>query len=187
MTALHSAVRNFIEMDERSWIAFNNVFRQYQLAKGDFILRPGQICRHIYFLQTGLLRSFCLKDGDERNVAFALENSFVTDLKSLRSEQSAELAIQALEPSILFGVTKTDLIHLYQHHHQIEAFGRRLLETLLEEQEEQASWFRLYSAKERYDLLAQRQPFLLQRLSLGQVASYLGIRRETLSRIRGLK
>lgn len=174
-------------MDEPSWVAFNDAFREFQLGRGDFLLQPGQTCKHIYLVQEGLLRSFYMKEGDERNIAFALENSFVTDLKSLRSGQASELAIQALEPSTLLGVAKADLIRLYQQHHQIEAFGRRLLETLLEEQEEVASWFRLYSAKERYALLGQRYPSLLQRLPLGHLASFLGVRRETLSRIRRLK
>jgi len=187
MTALQNAIRKLVALDEADWLVFSNALVKHQLAKGDFILQPGQRCRHVYFVQSGLLRSFYLKDGDERNVAFSLENSFVTDLKSLRSEQPTELTIQALEPAVLVSITKADLINLYQTSHQIEAFGRRLLETLLEEQEEYASWFQLYSAKERYDLLIQKQPSLVQRLSLGQLASFLGIRRETLSRIRSLK
>lgn len=183
---MHKAIGKVSQLDENNWLLIKSISVKEYVGKGAFILQVGQICQHIFFLQTGLLRSFYTKEGDERNVAFTQENSFATDLKSLRSGQPAELSIQALEPSALLRIAKTDLIDLYQQSHQIETFGRRVLEALLEEQEEYASWFTRYSAKERYDLFVQKEPALLQRLSLSQIASFLGIRRETLSRIRRL-
>ncbi|GAB4020403.1 Crp/Fnr family transcriptional regulator [Spirosoma koreense] len=184
---MRDALRRLTQLDNDTWSAFDSALTEEKLNKGDLLLHPGQVCRHIFFLQTGLLRSFHIKDGDERNVAFTAENSFVTDLKSLRAGQPTELTIQALEPSLVLAIAKTDLIRLYGASHQIEAFGRTLLETLLEEQEEYATWFKLYSARERYDMFSQKQPSLLQRLSLSHLASFLGIRRETLSRIRRLR
>ncbi|QHV97309.1 Crp/Fnr family transcriptional regulator [Spirosoma endbachense] len=184
---MFDTLKKLTQLDEHSWSMFSHILTEHQYMKGETILQPGQLCKHIFFLQTGLLRSFQLKAGDERNVAFSLENSFLTDLKSLRNEQPSELTIQALEPSSVLSMAKVDLVGLYQQSHPIETLGRNLLETLLEEQEEYASWFTLYSAKERYDLLRQKKPDLIQRLPLGQLASYLGIRRETLSRIRRLK
>ncbi|MCE7062272.1 Crp/Fnr family transcriptional regulator [Dyadobacter sp. CY343] len=187
MTFIREGIRDITQFDEPDLLLFQQALTGRQIGKGQFLMQPGDTCRHIHFLQTGLLRSFYLKEEEERTIAFSLENSFCTDLKSLRSGQPSEIAIQALEPSVLLSISKSDLIRLYQQSHQIEAFGRRLLETLLEEQEEYLSWFRLYSAKERYDFMLQKHPGLLQRISLGQLASYLGIRRETLSRIRGLR
>ena len=184
---MRDAFKKLTQLDDEMWPVFNNALSENKLNKGDLLLHPGQVCRHIFFLQTGLLRSFHVKDGDERNLAFTAENAFVTDLKSLRAEQPTELTVQALEPSLVLSIAKLDLLKLYQASHQIEAFGRNVLETLLEEQEEYASWFKLYSAKERYDLFSQKQPSLIQRLSVSHLASFLGIRRETLSRIRRLK
>lgn len=181
------SLKKTIQLDEDTWLSFSQIVTPQQLMKGQTLVQPGQICRHIFFLQTGLIRRFYLKEGEERNVAFSLENSFFTDLKSLRNEEPSELTIQALEPSIVLKMAKIDLMNLYQQSHQIEALGRKLVESFLEEQEEYASWFALYSAKERYDLLIQQKPALLERLPLGQLASFLGIRRETLSRIRRLK
>lgn len=180
-------MNQFVSFEEDIWLLLRNVGVEHQLAKGVLILQPGQVCKHIIFLQSGLLRSFYITEGEERNVGFTLENGFVTDLKSLRSEQPSELSIQALESSTLLSIPKTDLVQLYDRSHQLEAFGRRLLEKLLEEQEEYAAWFTLYSARERYNLLVKKQPALVQRVPLGHLASFLGIRRETLSRIRKLK
>ncbi|MFD2933835.1 Crp/Fnr family transcriptional regulator [Spirosoma flavum] len=184
---MYAALKQVVSLDEDSWLLLRTVLVEYQLVKGDLILQPGQVCKHIYFLEAGLLRSFYLRDGDERNVAFTLENGFVTDLKSLRSGQASELSIQVLEASTLFSIPKADLLDLYRRSHQLEAFGRRLLESLLEQQEDYAAWFTRYSARERYDRLVNKQPDLVQRVSLGHLASFLGIRRETLSRIRSLK
>ncbi|WP_177236756.1 Crp/Fnr family transcriptional regulator [Spirosoma endophyticum] len=180
-------MNQIVTLDKDTWGLLRNVLVEHQLVKGDLLLKPGQVCKHIFFLQTGLLRSFYLTDGEERNVAFTLENSFVTDMKSLRSGQPAQLSIQALESSTLQSIPKADLLGLYERSHHLEAFGRRLLENLLEEQEEYAAWFTLYSARERYNRLVKKQPDLVQRVSLGHLASFLGIRRETLSRIRKLK
>jgi len=178
------AVRKVAPFDEAAWALLRAVMVPRRLAKNDFLVQPGQPCRHIYLVQHGLLRSFHLKEGDERNVAFAPENTFLTDLKSLRTGQPTGLFMQALEPSTVWGIAKTDLMERYQQSHQVESFGRNLLESMLEKQEEYTSWFTLYSAKERYERLVQQQPALVQRLSLGHLASYLGVRRETLSRLR---
>ncbi|GAB3976275.1 Crp/Fnr family transcriptional regulator [Spirosoma terrae] len=184
---MRDALKEITQLDDNTWQVFNNVITETSLQKGDLLVYPGQVCRHIYFLETGLLRSFLHQEGEERNVAFTSENAFVTDLKSLRSGQPTELTIQALEQSTVLQLAKTDLMRLYHESHQIETFGRQLLEALLEAREEYATWFTLHSAKERYELFSQKYPSLLQRLALGHIASFLGIRRETLSRIRHLK
>jgi CRP-like cAMP-binding protein len=180
-------LRKLTKFDNDTWKLFCNSFIQSDLNKGDFILQHHQVCKHIFFVEQGLLRSYQVEDGEERSIAFAQEGSFVTDLRSLRTEQPGELMIQALEPSKTLCISKRRLIELYQQSHQIEAFGRNLLETLLQEQQELSTWFRLHSAKDRYNLFIQKYPLLSQRLSLGHLASYLGVRRETLSRIRNHK
>lgn len=187
MPTIKTVISNLVQLDENSWNLFDKALDKQLIEKNQEILKPGENCQHIYFVETGLLRSFCIADGEEQNVAFTVENSFVTDLKSLRSGEKSELCIQALEPSVVFCISKNHLLALYKQSHQIEEFGRKLLESLLAENEEQMSWFRLFSARERYDRFANKYPQLLQRISLGHLSSYLGVRRETLSRIRKQK
>jgi CRP-like cAMP-binding protein len=178
-------LQSLTQFDPETWLLFSSRYRTIILEKNTVLLDPGKVCKHIFFIEKGLLRSFYIKDGEERNLQFSLEGSFATDLKSLRGEQPSELTIQAIEPTTVCQIAKTDLVDLYGQSHQIEAFGRSLLEKLLAQQEEYSSWFQLYSARERYELLQTQQPALLQRLSLTHLASFLGIRRETLSRVRG--
>ncbi len=146
------------------------------------------MARHIYFVESGYLKC-CLynKDGKEINLQFALENTFITNLKSLRTGAPSEYTILAGEPSTLWTFDKEDLLRLYGLSPEIESFGRRLLESLLIAQEEHGNLFKLHTPLERYHYLVQHQPELIQRVSLSQLSSYLGIARETLSRIRKQK
>jgi CRP-like cAMP-binding protein len=125
-----------------------------------------------------------LREDNEINTHFFFENSFITNLKSLRQQTPADLTIQTLENSTLFRFFATDLLRLYEQSPEIESLGRKLLELLLMEQEDQTRSFQLYSPQQRYQLLLEKQPHILQRISLTHLASYLGISRESLSRIR---
>jgi CRP-like cAMP-binding protein len=158
-----------------------------QVARGDYILKHGQVCSHITFVEKGLLRSFIDKDGVEINTEFIIENSFTTNLKSLRYSTPSDTSIQAGEDSVLYQFPKTALFSLYKESAAIESFGRKLLEQLLMEQEEHTNLFRIYSPAERYKYMQMYRPEIIQRVSLTQLASYLGVARETLSRIRKLK
>ena len=157
---------------------------QRKLSKGEAILKQGKTCKTILFVEKGYLRTFIDKDGLEINIGFTFEGHFTTDLKSLRSASPSDKTIQAGEPTIVYEFDKDKLLQLYQVSAEIESFGRKLLEQLLLAQEEHSQLFKIYTPAERYHFLQTNQPELLQRISLSQLASYLGIARETLSRIR---
>lgn len=161
-----------------------NAAQPQTLKKEQHLLQEGQVCKAIYYLEKGYLRSFYNKDGREINTRFSFENDFVTELKSLRTAAPSSYSIQAGEPTVVWEFTKEKLLNLYQQSVEIESFGRNLLEQMLIDQEEHANWFKVYSPAERYEHVVQQFPQLLQRVSLSQLSSYLGIARETLSRIR---
>lgn len=157
---------------------------QKQVPKGTHLLNEGQVCTSIYLVEQGYLRSYYNRGGNEINNGFSFEYSFATNLKSLRTGTASELCIQAAERCVVREFGKQELLALYAQSPEIESFGRTLLEHLLIEQEEQATFFRLYSPAERYQYLVAHHPRMLQRVSLSQLSSYLGVSRETLSRIR---
>ena len=84
-------------------------------------------------------------------------------------------------------IDKTKLLEAYKQSHQVETFGRKVLELIMAKQEEHSDSFKLLSPKQRFDTLVSQYPDFLQRVSLTQTASYLGISRETLSRFRAIK
>jgi CRP-like cAMP-binding protein len=155
------------------------------LAKGEQVLRPGQRGDAVYFVRHGLLRHYLLLDGREINTHFALPGTFTADFASLASHQPTALSIEALEASSLWVLRRADMLALYERAVELQAVGRELLEQLLAQQQLRVELLLRTSAAERYHYVQQRQPELLQAVSLRQLASYLGVSRETLSRVRG--
>jgi CRP-like cAMP-binding protein len=153
-------------------------------AKGAFLLREGAPCRHIHGIERGAVRVFQLVDRKDINLRFLFEDAYATDLKSLRSGQAADCSIQALEPTHTMTFDGAALRTLYDRSPEIERWGRHLLELLLIKEQDHANFFKLYSPEDRYAYLLEHEPRILARVSLSRLASYLGITRESLSRIR---
>lgn len=154
------------------------------VKKGNSLLAEGQHCHHIWFIENGACRAFYSNGIKEINTGFFFENTFVTNLKSLRNNEPSEYNIQAMEGGVLWRWHKEGLFQLYRQSPEIAAFGRQWLEQLLIAQETHTHWLKKNSPEERYLSVLSGHPELIQRVSLTQLSSYLGISRETLSRIR---
>ena len=159
--------------------------RAVTVPKEEWLLREGEVARSIFYIESGLVRSVRVEDGRDINLDFSLEGEFVTHLRSLRSHTGANYGLQALEPTTLVELSAAALREMYSRSPEIESFGRQIVEGLLMRQETHAHLFRLSSPAKRYRYIAESNAALLQRVSLTNLASYLGISRETLSRIRG--
>jgi CRP-like cAMP-binding protein len=157
---------------------------QKQFAKGEVIAHEGKVCANCWFIEKGFLRATTTKNGKEIHLNFWLEDTFATNLKSMRTQAASEFSIVAGEKTKVWEFDGAMLLKLYERSPQFESFGRKLLEELLIEQEEHINLFKLTTPTERYQYIARHQPRLLQRISLTMLSSYLGISRETLSRIR---
>ena len=136
------------------------------------------------FVENGFLRTYITKDGLEMNTEFTFEGGFTTNLKSLRASIPSETTIQAAAPATIDIFDKDELLNLYNLSSQIESFGRSLLEQIIISKDEYSNLLKFSSATEKYRYLQEHQPEMLQRISLSQLSSYLGVARETLSRIR---
>tara|TARA_R110000868_G_scaffold162330_1_gene393524 strand:- start:252 stop:842 length:591 start_codon:yes stop_codon:yes gene_type:complete len=181
---LYKRITVLSEISESSLDKFFEIAIHRHLAKGELVLKKGQICKTVVFVEKGYLRTFIEKDGKEINSLFSFEGCFTTNLKSLRTSTASETTIQAGEPSTIYEFDKDALLELYKVWPEIELFGKKLLEQLLIAQEEHLNLFKIYSPAERYQYLLVNKPEIFQRISLSQLSSYLGIARETLSRIR---
>lgn len=186
-TLLHKKITDLNEISVSSLDKLFKIATQRQFKKGETILKQGQICKTIMFVEKGYLRTFIDKNGTEINTDFTFDGNFTTNLKSLRSASPADNSIQAGEITTIYEFDKDKLLELYNVSVEIESFGRKLLEQLLIAREEHTNLFKIYSPTERYQYLQNNKPEILQRVSLTQLSSYLGIARETLSRIRKYK
>lgn len=125
-----------------------------------------------------------LKEDEEVTTALYTEGVCITNMKSLATKQPSSIFIQTLEDSVVVKLSKDELIALYEQAPELQGVGRVLTECMIAEETEWREIYTIYNPEERYKFLLKKAPVLLQKVPLQYVASYLGIRRETLSRIR---
>jgi CRP-like cAMP-binding protein len=130
------------------------------------------------------LRGFYTLSGKEITHWFAFENDFVTSFHSFITQEPTIENVQALEGSILWSISKERLNRLMTKHHEIESLVRKVYEKYYIRLEERYVNAQFKTATERYQQLLFENPHIIERVSLGHIASYLGISQETLSRIR---
>ncbi len=185
MENLKKYIQDSTALSEGSWLILHDCLTELNVKKGTYLLKEGEVCKSIFFLSLGFCKSFYNKDGKEINTAFYFENDFFTNITSLKNGEKSKYALKACEDSKLIKLDKLILLDAYQKSQEIESFGRKILELIVKKQEEQIDTFKLLTPTQRYQNLISLQPNILQRVSLTQISSYLGISRETLSRIRG--
>lgn len=164
--------------------ALDIVTKKVSIQKNLSIVNIGNRCQDLFFIEKGLLRGYYLLDGKEITNWFGSEGEFATCFYAFVAEKPSFENIQVLEDSVLTQVSFTDLQHLYKEFPETERLGRIITETYYIRLEERLLSLQFKTAKERYHHFIKSRPSLLQRTSLGQIASYLGITQETLSRIR---
>jgi CRP-like cAMP-binding protein len=158
--------------------------KQEELLKGDCLLGEGKICNHLYFVERGFLKVCTDHDGKEININFIFEGSFTSDLKSLKKQEPSPFSIKAGERTVVTSFTKEDLWERYSRVPEIERLCMRILGNFLIEQSECIAFQKLASPADKYRYLIEHNPRMIQRLSVSQLSSYIGVARETLSRIR---
>jgi CRP-like cAMP-binding protein len=160
-------------------------FYKIHLKKDDFFIQQGKICRQIAYINHGTLRTFYLNEkAEEITSCFCTENSLTTSYKSFILQEPSQLSIQALEETELLAINYDHLQELYRTSIAWQNIGRSVAEREYFVMEQYASVLNNESAKEKYLRLLNEQPAVLQKASIEDIATYLGVTRRTLSRIR---
>jgi CRP-like cAMP-binding protein len=161
------------------------VAKEVTFQKQEHLIDAGDKCNDLLFVQKGILRGYYTdEDGKEITNWFAEENEFATCFYAFVAQQPSFENIQALEDCKVVRLSNTALQSLYLKFPETERIGRIITENYYIRLEERLLNIQFKTAKERYQNLILSKPGLLQRASLGQIATYLGITQETLSRIR---
>lgn len=156
-----------------------------KVKKGTLLSIEGEFVQNLFFVIKGFFRGYVNQNGKLITTWFATENEFFTSFSSFVSQRPTVENIEALEESEVYYINYEALNQLYQEVPKFNIIGRKIVENYLIQFEERSFQLQCLTAKQRYDLLLNTQPELLQRANLGQIASYLGMTQETLSRIRG--
>lgn len=172
-----------ISDDDFSHLA--GIIHEKHFNKGEVILREGQVCKCYYFILSGCIRSFGLEHGREVNVKFFFEDDTACDFISFREEKPSKFHMVAMEDCTVYYFAKIEAVPIFQNTMSLHIVLFRFFQELYFEEEEHSNSFKLLSPKERYKFLLEHKPHYLQRIPLMRLASYLGMSRETLTRIRG--
>jgi CRP-like cAMP-binding protein len=175
---------DYCPLGEASWKLLEGILETKPITAKRMSLKEGHTCRFIDYLYAGSFRTFYNKEGEEISTALYVPGQFITNMKSLSRESPSEVNMQALEDSVVVRLQKQDMIGLYQKSAELQAAGRGLLEAMVVNENEWKEMYTLFDPAERYAFLMNKAPELVQKISLQHIASFLGIRRETLSRIR---
>jgi CRP/FNR family transcriptional regulator, anaerobic regulatory protein len=155
-----------------------------KLKKGDLLVRNGEVCNQVSFIEKGLLRFFYLVNGKEINTGFIAENEYISQYDSFLTRQSSTGNIDALEDCELINLSYEDMQILYKEIPILETFGRKMAELLFIMVSMQTTRLLTLSPEERYQSVIQMQPFIIQRVPQYMIASFIGITPEHLSRLR---
>lgn len=156
-----------------------------ELKKKDFFLEAGTVQKSIGFISKGLVRSFYVDhDGNEITVGFYAEEDYATHYPAFITQKPSNYFIQCLETTTFVCLSYNDIQRMYQQSHHIEKYGRLVAEEILKRQQERIESFIFQTAEERYLQFMKNHSIIFNRVSLSHLCSFLGIERQSLTRIR---
>lgn len=176
-------IQHYVTLSTENWKSIESCLTRQLIDKEALILEEGKICKHLYFLEQGLLRFFIYKDGNDITKYFTDTPYCFTSQKSFTTQQPSKESIETLESSIIWQMTYQDAYKLLSILAWSE-FIRKLLQEVQEYTEEILETLQTETAEQRYRNMLKENDQLLQRVPLKHLASYLGIAPQSLSRIR---
>ncbi|MEH0154460.1 Crp/Fnr family transcriptional regulator [Limibacter armeniacum] len=175
---------NIYSLPEASKQTLRNHIVEVSFPRGHILLRADRVEKSIYFIRQGIVRAYAKTVDNDITFWFGKEGDTVISMKSYVSNQKGYEDIELLESCELYELKTNTLQKLFDEDIHIANWGRRLAEQELVKTEERLISRQFRTAKERYVELLNQNPYLIQRVQLGHIASYLGITPVSLSRIR---
>lgn len=177
-------VKSIVKINANEEKAFLDALEIKKIKRNRLILEVGQVCNSIIFIKQGCIRYFYMKDGEEMTGQFFKENDWYTDFDSLLTGRPSEQNVQALEDCEYFQLSKTKLDKLYTEFPVFERFGRVMTEHAFLGVRHRNKMSTLLSPEERYISFIKNRAEIVQRIPQHYIASYLGIKPQSLSRIK---
>lgn len=165
----------------------SRALKQKSMKKGAFLLKADETCNHFYFLKSGLVKLF-FDNGDKNFImTFFREHSFFTELSSFNTARPSKYILAAVEPLELEYIDRLTIDALCKKHHCIETLFKKLNAMATVNMMNRISEMLEDDGKKRYHNFLSHSTDLMQRISLGDLADYIGITQVSLSRIRAQK
>ncbi len=194
---LRAYINHFIKLDDKEWHELSSLFEMVSFKKGEHIYGDSNISEAIYFITDGIVRSYKLEEsGKDFTWSFhclnmdtishrMLMDVAVVDYVSFTQGVPEELAFEVLSDSTLMKIKKSDLYKLYESNPKWQKFATKMAEDSYAIVRERTFNLLTKSAKNRLELLIQYFPGVFEKdVLVDHIASYLGITRQSLSRLQ---
>ena len=178
-------ISNYITLDKEELELLNSKVTERTYLKNQYIVQQGDICKSANFIISGCTKTFYMDaQGQEHIVMFSIEDWWTSDLGSFITQTPADFNVQCLEPTTLIQFTYYNLEDLYVQIPQIERLFRKIIERAFVASQKRIIHNFSLDAKERYKLFRTKYPEIDRRVPQYMIASYLGITKEFLSKIK---
>lgn len=168
--------------DEEQAIAETIDIREYK--KGSVLLKEGDVSLAAYFVLDGCVRQYCITDEGEKTTHFYLPEQWVTSIQSFRESSPSKHYLACSTDCTLVVGNREKETSLYSQFPRLESISRMVMEKVFADEQERLSAYVTGTPEQRYERLLQAKPDLLQLVPQYQIASYIGVQPESLSRIR---
>ncbi len=175
---------NLTPLSENEKADIESSFPIETYEKGKFLMREGHIARNAYYVITGCIREYELVDGEEKTKAFYTEGQSAINFNSIANQSLSKVNFVCAEQTTVAILNSEKEKELYEKYPRFETFCRTGMEEMMGAKQNLLSELITMKPEKRYEKLQQERPELLNRVPQYQIASYLGIKPETLSRIR---
>lgn len=175
----------YLPLDNDETQALMSRTTERKVKRRQYLLQEGDICKYFNYVVEGCFKTYGVDgSGAEHNLVFSAEDDWLTDIDSLHKERPSKLFIEAIEPSTIFQISKGDLWYLYTNYPKFDRNFRVIIEDKYIELQNRLLQTFSSTAYERYENFLEQYPQLANRLPNTQIASYLGITPEFLSKVR---
>jgi len=185
LNQLFTHFENYLPLDDAEKKELSDRVIERNIKRRQFILQEGDVCRHYTFVISGCFKMYGVdKNGTDHIIQFASENEWIAEMGSFYSNKPSRLYIEAMEPAVVLQVEKLDLFYLYSNFPKFDRNFRVINENKVIDLENRILQNISSTAEERYQSFLEQYPQLSNRIPNTQIASYLGITPEFLSKIR---
>lgn len=172
------------QITQNEWEALEKCLIVRHLKKGEFLVKAGQICKYVSFINSGLVRLFYSIDGKDISIGFAQQGDYTSEYESFLTRKPAAQNIEALTDVEVIDLGYDDMQRLYKAYPAFQEFGRKISEMLFIMLNQRNTALLALTPEERYTQMIQTNASLLQLVPQYMLASFIGITPEHLSRIR---
>jgi signal-transduction protein with cAMP-binding, CBS, and nucleotidyltransferase domain len=184
MTDFIQFCEQFSPLDDKALSELSKAASVKKYKKGQYLLNRNRTCKHLFYVNKGLVKIFFMDGEKEFVMRFFVENVMFSIFESYLTQTPSKFMLVALEDTTVTLIPYAAMDDLCKRHHSMETFFKKLLSIACVKMTRRITQMLEGDAQKRYDLFIKENKALIQRISFGDIAKYVGITQQSLSRIR---